>query len=182
MFGEHTGNGEALAQFILEHYQAWHRDGSPSKLPSLLFLVGEQRRDIIPRLLMASDLPNDQRIDVIEEVVYGTGLMDSFPADLETDLRETSSSSSRWIVVFSPAGCGSMLRGLGLLDETTGKALPHARDGTTFIATIGPTTRDYLIRTFDFEPDVCAETPSPEGVLQGIMHYESSRRSYDFTS
>lgn len=174
IFGEHTGNGEALAQFILEHYGQWYRE-RPTR-PPLLFLVGEQRRDIIARTLTDAALPDRERIRVDEEVVYGTGVMKSFPADFDAVLRETAAAPSRWVVVFSPTGCDSMLRGLGLLDAATGKARPGPRDGRTFIATIGPTTRTYLMETFEFEPDVCAETPSPEGVLQGIAEFESRRR------
>ncbi|POR36900.1 Uroporphyrinogen-III synthase [Tolypocladium paradoxum] len=174
IFGEHTGNGEALARFILEHYGQWYRD-RPTR-PPLLFLVGEQRRDIIARTLADAALPADERIRVDEEVVYGTGVMESFPADLGAVLRETAAAPSRWVVVFSPTGCDSMLRGLGWLDAATGRVRPGPRDGRTFVATIGPTTRTYLMETFEFEPDVCAETPSPEGVLQGITQFESKRR------
>ncbi|KND93076.1 Uroporphyrinogen-III synthase [Tolypocladium ophioglossoides CBS 100239] len=174
IFGEHTGNGEALARFILQHYGQWYRD-RPAR-PPLLFLVGEQRRDIIARTLADAALPAHAKIRVDEEVVYGTGVMESFPADFDAVLRETAAAPSRWVVVFSPTGCDSMLRGLGLLDAATGKARLGLRDGRTFIATIGPTTRTYLMETFGFEPDVCADTPSPEGVLQGVAEFESKRR------
>ncbi|KAF3352184.1 Phosphatidylinositol 3-kinase vps34 [Verticillium dahliae VDG1] len=50
----------------------------------------------------------------------------------------------------------------------------EARDGRTYVATIGPTTRDYLRRTFGFEPDVCAATPSPEGVRRAIVDFTTS--------
>jgi uroporphyrinogen-III synthase len=83
----------------------------------------------------------------------------------------------RWVIVFSPTGCEVMLRGLGLLDETTGKA-KHPAQGQrnrTWVATIGPTTRDYLKTTFGFEPDVCAETPSPEGIRTGIVEFLGNR-------
>ncbi|OHW99340.1 uroporphyrinogen-III synthase [Colletotrichum incanum] len=170
IFGEHTGNGDALAKFILEHYGQWYQNRSPK--PPVLFLVGEQRRDIIPKSLMDADLPSDQRIQVDEVVVYGTGVMESFPHDFAAILRATEDRPTRWVVVFSPTGCDSMLRGLGLLDESTGKAKTDGRgDRRTFVATIGPTTRDYLRRAFDFEPDVCAEEPSPEGVKRGIVQF-----------
>ncbi|KAJ6780900.1 hypothetical protein PWT90_05560 [Aphanocladium album] len=177
VFGEHTGNGEALARYMLEHYGEWYR-GRPTK-PPLLFLVGEQRRDIIPKTLMDVSLAADRRIEVTEKVIYGTGVMESFPADFENQLRAAaainrapSSLPSRWVVVFSPTGCDSMLRGLGMLDEV-GKVVPGRRDGKTFIATIGPTTRDFLIETFGFQPDVCAAKPSPEGVLDAITEFET---------
>lgn len=171
VFGEHTGNGEALAQFILQHYGQWYHD-KPTK-PPLLFLVGEQRRDIIAKTLMDPSLPAESCIEVTEEVVYGTGVMESFPVEFDQILRETADSHSRWVVVFSPTGCDSLLRGLGMLDSGVGKVDLSKRDGKTFVATIGPTTRTFLINTFGFEPDVCADTPSPEGILQGIADYEA---------
>ncbi|KAL6898760.1 tetrapyrrole biosynthesis, uroporphyrinogen III synthase [Trichoderma evansii] len=176
IFGSHTGNGDALAHFILEHYAEWYAKDGRSSLPPLLFLVGEQRRDIIPRTLMDPSLPDNKRIPVVEEVVYGTGEMESFPQDFATILDKTKSSSSRWVIVFSPTGCDSMLRGLSLLDASTGKFVPGKRDDRTFVATIGPTTRSHLVKNFDFEPDVCAETPTPEGLLEGIVAFRDKRQ------
>jgi uroporphyrinogen-III synthase len=168
-FGEHTGNGEALAAYIQEHYRQWY----PARevLPPLLFLVGEQRRDIIPRTLMDANLARTQRIHVDEEVVYGTGVMESFPKDFGTLINETKDDLERWVVVFSPTGCDSMLRGLGLLGQKGEMVDLGRRDGKTFIATIGPTTRAHLMDNFGFEPDVCADSPSPEGILQGIVNF-----------
>lgn len=172
VFGEHTGNGDNLAHFILEHYPSWYHDRTEG-LPSLLFLVGEQRRDIIPKTLMDENLPKEKRIQVDEVVVYGTGVMESFSQDFARRLHETQKRDMVWIVVFSPTGCDAMLRGLGLLDESTGKAKPKAPTRTSFIATIGPTTQKYLKKTFNFDADVCAEKPSPEGVLEGITRFMS---------
>lgn len=129
---------------------------------------------------MDPSLPDNKRIPVVEEVVYGTGEMVSFPQDFAAVLERTRSSSSRWIIVFSPTGCDSMLRGLGVLDASTGKFVPGRRDGRTFVATIGPTTRSHLVKKFDFEPDVCAETPTPEGLLEGIVAF-LMRTLYDET-
>jgi len=82
-----------------------------------------------------------------------------------------------------------MLRALGLLDPVTGRAWVRRREGgdehgeqeekdsgertrcRTYIATIGPTTRDFLREKFGFEPDVCAAKPSPEGVEEGIREF-----------
>jgi uroporphyrinogen-III synthase len=175
IFGEHTGNGDSLARFILEHYSHWYAD-SPEK-PALLFMVGEQRRDIIPKTLMNESLVAEERIPVDELVVYGTGVMESFHDDLGQVLHHSKSRDMRWVVVFSPTGCDVMLRGLGLLDETTGKAKTPTPDSDrrTWVATIGPTTRDYLTTTFGFEPDVCAEIPSPEGIRAGIVEFLNNR-------
>lgn len=176
VFGSHTGNGAALAPYILAHYYEWYRDQARLTLPPLLFLVGETRRDIIPKTLQDGALPDTERIRVNETVVYGTGVMESFPVDLRRVLGETRDDPVRWIVVFSPTGCDSMLRVMGILDAETNKVYKgYKRDGKTFIATIGPTTRDHL-QSFGFEPDVCAESPTPRGVLDGIQEFMSKRR------
>ncbi|RGP66535.1 uroporphyrinogen-iii synthase [Fusarium sporotrichioides] len=176
VFGSHTGNGAALAPYILAHYYGWYRDQARPTLPPLLFLVGETRRDIIPKTLQDGALPDTERIRVNETVVYGTGVMESFPVDLRRVLAETRDDPVRWIVVFSPTGCDSMLRVMGILDAETNKVYKgYKRDGKTFIATIGPTTRDHLL-SFGFEPDVCAESPTPQGVLDGIQEFMAKRR------
>ncbi|PHH76424.1 hypothetical protein CDD83_4258 [Cordyceps sp. RAO-2017] len=169
VFGQHCGNGEALSHFILGHYAKWYSH-RPTR-PPLLFLVGEQRRDVIPRTLMDTARPVHERITVDEEVVYGTAVMESFPNDFADALRKTKDAPCRWVVVFSPTGCDSMLCSLGILDPTTGCAESGWGDGTTFIATIGPTTKAYMAKTFNFEPDVCANTPTPSGVLQAIQEH-----------
>ena len=170
-FGAETGNGEALAHFILDHYVDWHRDSN--ERPPLLFVVGEQRRDIIPETLMNPKLGMDRRIQVDEVTVYETGVMESFEQDFAALLRKTGNRSSRWVVVFSPTGCEAMLRSLNMLNPSTGKVRADVSRSTrnTYIATIGPTTRDHLRKQFDFDPDVCAETPSPEGVGAGIRKF-----------
>ncbi|EAQ92203.1 hypothetical protein CHGG_00438 [Chaetomium globosum CBS 148.51] len=166
VFGEHTGIGDRLAPFILEHYGEWYKDRESK--PPLLFLVGEKRRDIIPKVLTAAGW----RVD--EVVVYGTGELESFREDFRLRLADTADRPRRWVVVFSPSGCDSMLSAMGLLDESTGKARPKQPDRNTLIATIGPTTRDHLIHEFGYEPEVCAEQPTPEGVWQGIARYSKS--------
>ncbi|TVY62313.1 Uroporphyrinogen-III synthase [Lachnellula suecica] len=174
IFGSEAGNGEALAHYMLDHYGEWYKD-RPTK-PPLLFLVGEQRRDIIPKTLMDPSLPADRRIQVDELVVYGTGVMESFEQDFSALLKQTENKVLRWVVVFSPTGCEAMLRALGMLDPKTGRVKKEkARDGKTYIATIGPTTRDFLKNEFGFEPDVCAEKPSPEGVEAGIEKFMKQR-------
>ncbi|CAG8971382.1 hypothetical protein HYALB_00006932 [Hymenoscyphus albidus] len=179
IFGSETGNGEALAHYMLDHYGEWYKDRTVK--PPLLFLVGEQRRDIIPKTLMDPELPNERRIQVDELVVYGTGVMESFAEDFKRVLGDTEGSDMRWVVVFSPTGCEAMLRVLGLLDQNTGrvKVEGDTKSGRskTYVITIGPTTRDFLRDSFGFEPDVCAEKPSPEGLRDGIVKFISNLES-----
>ena len=79
-----------------------------------------------------------------------------------------------------------MLRCLGYIDDDNrltekGKSRAGPKSNETdsqpnvrtryVIATIGPTTRDYLRREFGFEADVCAEVPSPEGIADGVKKF-----------
>lgn len=175
--GGESGNGEALAHFILDHYNEIWKSQQHLVKPSLLFLVGEQRRDIIPKMLQSEDLKDGRRIGVDELVVYETGEMQSFQSQFN-DLWLKNSTRLQWVVVFSPTGCKAMLQSLGLLDPQTGKHR-KASEGQRrpYIATIGPTTRDYLKKEFGFEPDVCAEKPSPEGVGAGIAAFKVKQSS-----
>ena len=179
--GEHTGNGEALADFILDwHYTlprgVTHLDGR--KLP-LLFLVGEQRRDTIPKTLQSEQLPYHEQIQVVELIVYETGEMATFEEDFTSLVRQAKAAKvkEQWVVVFSPQGCEAMLNGLGWLDEKSGNFNPGLKEVMsgpmkTRVATIGPTTRDYLRQELGFDPDVCAESPNPEGLGEGIQGFE----------
>jgi uroporphyrinogen-III synthase len=185
IFGSHTGNGEALAHYILEHYNSLP---GPTRILPLLFLVGEQRRDIIPKTLMDPTLPENKQIRVDELVVYETGVMESFAHDFASHISKIESAAGNGaavVVVFSPSGCEVMLRRLGYIDRESrltekgkrggievsdNKGLPQAHTRYV-ITTIGPTTRDYLRRQFGFEADVCAKTPSPQGVGEGVKKF-----------
>jgi uroporphyrinogen-III synthase len=162
ILGEETGNGEALAGYMLEHYNNLYP--GPGK-PSILFLVGDKRRDIIPKTLQAEELGGGRRCKVDELVIYETGEMQSFKENFSTIWRENADAKCerQWVVVFSPTGCQAMLESLGLLDVNTGRAKASSDQSNIQIVTIGPTTRDYLQDEFAFTPDVCAEKPSPEG-------------------
>lgn len=170
ILGEETGNGEALAAYILQHYNSIHSD---VKKPPILFLVGDKRRDIIPKTLESEELDVQKRSKVDELIIYETGEMHSFKADFTTIWHSNADAGaqSQWVVVFSPTGCQAMLESLDLVDATSGKAKPALRERNIFIATIGPTTRDYLVNEFNFTPDVCATKPTPEGIAEGIKDF-----------
>ncbi|KAG0160916.1 hypothetical protein PDIDSM_8448 [Penicillium digitatum] len=165
--GADAGTGENLAHLILSHYDSLY----PTNKPALLFLVGEVRRDIIPKTLMNKALPIEKRVNVEELVVYETGVMESFEGDFADVVSQ--GSGDVWVVVFSPTGCEAMLRVLGLgpfAGSGTGSGTGNG-SRRVFVATIGPTTRDHLREKFGFEAHVCAPRPSPEGVLEGIEKF-----------
>lgn len=172
--GEETGNGETLAQYILQHYNTILQSANrldPQSKPRLLFLVGEQRRDIIPSTLQNPQMAEIARIGVDEIVVYETSERKEFAADFSQQYLKglIEGNMHQWVVVFSPQGCKAMLESLQLLDPATGRYKPKPQ--RPYIATIGPTTRDHLVTEFGFQPDVVAEKPSPEGVGEGIRMF-----------
>jgi uroporphyrinogen-III synthase len=170
--GEETGNGEALASFILEHYNTLLQSHNRlQNKPRLLFLVGEQRRDIIPTTLQSPQLNEIARIGVDEIVVYETTEMKSFAADFSAKYLRgmIDGCMQQWVVVFSPTGCKAMLDSLGLLDPATGRYRPKPQ--RPYVAAIGPTTRDFLWESFGFEADVVAGAPSAEGVGRGMEEF-----------
>ncbi|KAL9597593.1 MAG: hypothetical protein Q9219_005032 [cf. Caloplaca sp. 3 TL-2023] len=181
--GGDAGSGEILADLILNDYnnafQSAQINGSANqgdyqnKAP-LLFFTGAKHRDIIPTTLASA--PPDRRIAVEELVVYASTESHSFASDVSSTLQEsTTATQTRWIVIFSPMAGETFLRALGWLDEETAKVHgpdhPCWRNRKTYVASIGPTTRDYMKKRFRFEVDVCAAKPSPEGVREGIEEF-----------
>lgn len=173
VLGAGTGNGQALAAFILEHYNKLYEGDDK---PHILFLVGEKRRDVIPKTLQSSTLPPERRIMVQELEIYETGEMQSFKSNFTSIWQSQAGNrkTRQWVVVFSPTGCQAMLESLGLLDSKTGRAsASSAGPRDILVATIGPTTREYLIEEFGFTPEVCAPRPSAEGIAEGIQSFLS---------
>lgn len=178
IYGDEAGNGENLAHLILKHYNELYpstaEDSSPK--PGLLFLVGEQRRDIIPRTLMSETLDESLRINVDELVVYETTQMEGFETAFQDVVRKgerlwKDERMPLWTVIFSPTGCAAVLRTLDILDENGRFNGIDSSMRKSRIITIGPTTKDYLITNYGFEPDVVARKPTPEGIGEGIKEY-----------
>jgi len=79
----------------------------------LLFLVGEVRRDVIPRVLGGAG--EWRRIQVEEVEVYKTVVRDDFEGVFRRRIEQLNRESHETIVVvvFSPSGCEAMLRVIG---------------------------------------------------------------------
>lgn len=195
--GSEAGNGEELARMILVYFQSWplrlgrkkvsipNGDGDGDEGGSggganmnakVLFLTGERRRDVVPRVL------RDGGVEVEEVVVYGTQVDDGFEAEFGRVVRATEESGLRWVVVFSGQGAKEMLKGLGWLHDgikgESGKVKERdgcgGKDGSrrrTFVASIGRTTANYLETELGFKVDVCAEKPTPDALKEGIDHF-----------
>lgn len=174
ILGEDSGNGASLADYILAHHRRSDNPSAPRCSP-LLFLVGEQRRDVIPKTLQSADLPETDRIGVVEKVVYESRAMDSMPSDLarKISLAVETGVQRIWIVVFSPTGCKVLLNVIrGRSDVQLGDASSDGTRPAALIVTIGPTTRDFLRRECDFEPQACADEPSPAGIERAVRAFK----------
>lgn len=156
VLGAECGNGAVLSEHILETLS-----GKLSHLRDrkILFLVGEIRRDIIPKRLGAAG------IRLTEFEVYATEVVAGFEADLKRALRETEpvdgeeveEEGARWVVVFSPQGADVAVEAL------KGEEVR----GSTRVAAIGPTT-EVRLRELGREVEVVADRPSPEGLWEAV--------------
>lgn len=154
------------------------------KKKPLLFLVGEQRRDVIPKTLQNHPV-QERRIVVHEVEVYRTEVVKEFDSDFvrtNTRLDLTPEAQVRVVVVFSPQGCEAMLKRIEYLDAKGNMTEQATRrwwqqddpllDGRRWIiVTIGPTTRDYLQKQFGIEPEVCAAQPNPQSLRDGVESF-----------
>lgn len=160
--GAHCGNGQALAEFMLTHYKSSKK---------LLFLVGEIRRDVIPKTMKAGGI-------IVEEIViYDTQVVNSFGEDFARvlqlgDAEEGSSEqATRWVVIFSPTGSDTAMEKLGRGLQCDGISGVQCTKRKTYVATIGPTTASHLRDVLGVEPDVVADTPSPQGLWSGLERF-----------
>jgi uroporphyrinogen-III synthase len=153
ILGADSGNGSVLANFILQTYtrtetipgEGVRTRCVPPTLP-LLFLVGDKRRDIIPRKL------SERKIPLEELVVYESSVKEGFQGELQRVIGE---GDIAWVALFSPMGAEiaqEVFQGKGVK-----------------IATIGPTTEEYITREWGVVPDVVAKKPEPGSLVQGII-------------
>lgn len=167
--GEEAGRGEELVG-IVAGSGGENEDGEKK----VLWLTGEKRREGLRTGLMAKGVT----VEIC--VVYGTTLSPQFSTHFRQALRETEPEPEkegvRWIVIFSAQGGREMLEGLGLLEEGSERVLEQREGKTTYVASIGPTTRDYLEGEFGLRVDVCAERPSPEGVREEIERFMREKK------
>ncbi|MCJ1464902.1 hypothetical protein MMC07_003517 [Pseudocyphellaria aurata] len=157
--GEEAGRGEGLVEIV-----AGRRMEEKDGRNAVLWLTGEKRREGLRAGLI------EKGIDVETCVVYGTTLSPQFSEHFRQALLETEPESGtagvRWIIVFSAQGGREMLEGLEWLEKGSGRVLEPQEGRTTYVASIGPTTRDYLEGEFGLRVDVCAERPSPDGLRE----------------
>jgi uroporphyrinogen-III synthase len=146
--GADTGNGTLLANLIVQTFSQ-EEEGSLARLP-LLFLVGDKRREIIPQRLAENQIP------LTELTVYETTVAASFETDLDKVLADKADGDVEWVIFFSPTGVEIAFNKLNKL-------------GSVKLATIGPTTEEYLRKEWGVIPDMVSKKPEPISMVQGIM-------------
>lgn len=141
--GSHAGNGSKLAEIIMED--------TKDSTQQIVFFTGVIRKDVIPVKLKAHGY------NVKEEVIYKTeprrGILNDFQKCCEKKID--------WIVFFSPQGTEDIVRDL-----------KHSLFSLqTKIASIGPTTEEYL-RENGLAPAVVAKKPTASSLFAGFMGQE----------
>ncbi|CDO93044.1 unnamed protein product [Kluyveromyces dobzhanskii CBS 2104] len=149
--GVKVGNGSLLADLILNSHENEDVD-------HFLFLVGEIRRDIIPKKL------NGHGYKVNEVVTYSTKYLDdnigTFVANFKSAGDIVEEHEQTWVVFFSPQG--------------TEKIIEFLKDNSSYrLASIGPTTEQYLLDK-GLTPHVVSEKPEPSSLLNAINGYMKS--------
>ncbi|CEP17037.1 hypothetical protein [Parasitella parasitica] len=131
---------------------------SPQHLDStVLFLAGDKRREIIPEALSVA------HIALREIKSYVT----CAHPDLENSIRQGDILfRADWAVYFSPSGLKFLVNKLGSKTHLL---------ANTKIASIGPTTSDYITNQLKLNVDIEAKKPDAEHLVNAIIHYSHNK-------
>lgn len=145
--GKDAGTGSILADLIAQDLLG--QDQEAARHHEVLSLVGEIRRDIIPKKLSSKGLK------VREVVTYQT-------VDLDDNLERFQEvvSPHSWVVLFSPQGTEDILSDLNKHPDSKIK-----------IASIGPTTENFL-NGKGIQPQVVSPKPDSDSLLNAIKLFE----------
>ncbi|GEQ68447.1 hypothetical protein JCM33374_g2115 [Metschnikowia sp. JCM 33374] len=152
--GRDAGNGSKLADLILQERALAEQQGRNNDEPHIVFFTGTIRKDIIPVKL------NKNGVKVQEVVIYKTepkaSIVENFLSCCETDVD--------WVIFFSPQGTEDIVGHMA-------GALPIG----TRIASIGPTTEEYLLSK-GITPHVVAPQPTAAALCESITQWELNNR------
>ncbi|KAI5952860.1 HEM4 [Candida jiufengensis] len=148
--GIDAGNGLKLSEIIINEI---------SKSTNIVFFTGEIRKDIIPRKLIESGYLNFK-----EYVMYKT---EEQPKIIDNFIEQFSTSSNGWIVFFSPQGTSKIIEYLKIKEKEE-KIFQNWK-----LASIGPTTEEYLIQEHGLVPKVIAKKPDAFNLVDGILKFDN---------
>lgn len=150
--GDDAGNGSILSDMII-HDELFNCVDEKKKV---LFLTGEIRKDIIPRKLKSQNFQFKElisyRTEPLEDVVnrYLEICQNFFTSN-------NGKNDENWVIFFSPQG--------------TEKIVTHIQENKECnfrIASIGPTTEEYLLGN-GLKPCVVSKKPNASSLLESIM-------------
>lgn len=146
--GNQAGNGLKLAYLINEELTSQQYNSERK----MIFFTGEIRKDILPKTLKGMNY------NLVEKVIYKTAHRDDIVANFNQKWVGGSGSDSDWIVFFSPQGTESIVRHIQL-------------DSRVYrIASIGPTTEEYLLQN-GIRPDVVSAKPDAVSLVSSIEDF-----------
>ncbi|SCU82471.1 LADA_0C05556g1_1 [Lachancea dasiensis] len=138
--GIDAGNGSILADLIIADLGDVIA-AEPTMLPVLL-LVGETRRDIIPKKLASVKIPS-QEIIMYKTEVLGDNLVRF----------QSHFTSNAWVVFFSSQG--------------TVEIIDYLKTQSVHVASIGPTTEVFLASR-GIDPQVVSTKPEPLSLISSL--------------
>ncbi|KAI5966914.1 HEM4 [Candida pseudojiufengensis] len=144
--GIEAGNGLKLSEIIINEV---------STTSKILFLTGEIRKDIIPKQLTQASFKNFK-----EYAMYKTEERNDIVINFENQIFE----SFGWIIFFSPQGTKDIIE---YLKGSKSDILKNWK-----LASIGPTTEEYLINEHGLIPQVVAKKPDASNLIDGILMYD----------
>lgn len=150
--GHDAGNGAILSDIIIDDYKENGIDKEAEH--PIMFFTGEIRRDIIPKKLLSAG------IKFKEKVVYKTASRDDIIDNFD-QLKHMQQDPHHWIVFFSPQGTEVIIDHI----------LANGGSQSFNIASIGPTTKEYL-ENKGITPKVVAEKPEANSLLEAITQHE----------
>lgn len=152
--GDDAGNGAKLVSVLMRDFPLAKECGR------IVFLTGEIRRDVVPKALVGAGYALSER------VIYRTSECEDVASRFDEVVKvvEGGGGEKGWVVFFSPQGTGSIVE--KLKEERVGGC------GRWKIASIGPTTEEYLLKN-GLAPDVIAKKPDPDSLYEEMVRFDS---------
>lgn len=137
--GINAGNGSILSDLIIEQPDEKYKTNKKG-----MFLVGEIRKDVIPRKLIPKGY------DLTEVEVYATKAMENIKERFDAKMDQDNEDIVNYVVFFSPQGTDDIIK---------------SDFSNSVVISIGPTTKDYLEKNHINVKGVC-QKPNADSLIE----------------
>ncbi|CAI8497995.1 unnamed protein product [Hanseniaspora opuntiae] len=137
--GIDAGNGSILSDLIMDQPDEKYKTNKKG-----IFLVGEIRKDVIPRKLIPKGY------DLTEIEVYATKAMDNIKERFNAKMNLEDNDIVNYVVFFSPQGTEDIIK---------------SDFSNSVVISIGPTTKEYLEKN-DIEVKGVCKKPNADSLLE----------------